>query len=291
MSNKFVNYLKDKFKNYPMHVTDYGVLLLADNMDILPKIMDRKFDLLLTDPPYGIKEDGKSNHSRGKGKTPEEHARRQAKAEARYYTPKDWDKEPPPPEYFQEVMRVTKNQIIFGGNYFQSIMIEDKKNYEFVYNHNGEQVVRYEKRPALGATPCWIVWDKDNGKTHFADCELAWTSFDTAVRKYEYLWNGMLQKNKKKEGDRFHPTQKPIGLMRMILRDYSKKGDRIIDTHSGSAPTAIASIDLKRYYLCIEKDKEYFDKSSEKIEYFKHGWNSKLTADDPKQKSQIGLEL
>lgn len=291
MSSKFVKYIQSRFSEYDMHVTKHGVLIHADNMDILPKLSNDYFDLLLTDPPYGLGEDGAQNHSRGKGTGFETQKRRKAIASARMYTPKDWDKEIPDPEYFENAIRVSKDQIIFGGNYFQSVMIEDKTDYEFIYDSKGNEIVRYKERPALGATTCWIVWDKMNGGSHFADCELAWASFDTAVRKYEYLWNGMLQKNKKKEGDRFHPTQKPIGLMRMILRDYSKKGDRIIDTHAGSCPTAIAAIDTGRYYLCIEKDKEYFDKSSERIEYFKNGWNSKIVADDPNQKPQIGLEL
>lgn len=289
--SKFVKYMERKFKDFPTHSTDYGVLVKADNMEVIRKITDGYFDLLLTDPPYGIGEDGETNHSRGKGTGFEEQNRRDAVAEATQYTPKDWDNDIPPAEYFKEVKRITKDQIIFGGNYFQSVMIEDKKDYEFVYDSDGEQVVRYKKKPALGATNCWIVWDKENGGTHFADFEMAWTSFETACRFYRFKWNGMLQGNMKKKDKRIHPTQKPVQLMRYILRDYADKGDRIIDTHSGSATTGIACIDLGMNYLLVEQDGEYFDDSSERLEYFKYGYNSKLKDGDENQRPQMGLQI
>jgi site-specific DNA-methyltransferase (adenine-specific) len=277
MGKNFVSRMQSKLKDFPMHVTEWGVLVNADNLDVMKKFYDNAFDLLLTDPPYGIGEDGGSNHSRGKGTGFETQNRRKAVAEAKYYTPKDWDKDIPPVEYFQEALRITKDQINFGGNYFQSVMIDDKTNYKIYLDRTGEKdIVVYDKVPALGATTCWIVWDKMNGGTHFADCELAWASFKTAVRKYEYKWNGMLQGNMKKKDERIHPTQKPVQLMRYLLRDYTKEGDKVIDTHSGSGTTAISCIDMKRYYLVIEKDKEYFEDSSERIEKFKYGYNSRL---------------
>lgn len=284
--SEFVNYVAGKLKDFPLHKTDYGVLVHADNMDIMKKFrMENYFDLLLTDPPYGIGEDGAKNHSRGNGTGFDKYKgnKRKAVAEARLYTPKDWDRETPGPEYFQEAMRISKNQIIFGGNYFQSIMIEDRSSYRII----GDEVI-YGQKPALGKTNCWIVWDKMNGGTHFADCELAWASFDTAVRKYDYKWNGMLQHNMKKKEDRIHPTQKPIGLFIRILKDYTEEGFKVIDTHSGSGTTAIACIENKLNYLVIEKDKEYFEESSKRIEYFKYGWSSR-TKDNSKKSSASEL--
>jgi len=284
-----VKYLIDKVRNYRYHATDYGVLVLADNIEILTKFRDNYFDLLLTDPPYGIGEDGGSNHSRGKGTGFETQKRRKAVAEATFYTPKEWDKEIPKPEYFQEALRVTKNQIIFGGNYFQSVMIDDKSDYHIYKNSAGEDIVVYKKKPALGATNCWIVWDKLNKGTHFADCELAWASFKTAVRKYDFKWNGMLQGNMKKKDKRIHPTQKPVQLFRYLVRDYTEEGDIVIDTHSGSATTGISCIDMKRVYLLIEKDEEYFEESSERIEKFKFGYNSRIKDGDHHEHPQQSL--
>ena len=134
---------------------------------------DNYFELAIVDPPYGIGEDGLKNHSRGK------------LAPAKKYTPKNWDKKPPDKLYFKELLRVSKNQIIFGANHFISKIPYDSS--------------------------CWIVWDKQM-TGDFADCELAWTSFKTAVRKFTFTWNGMLQGNMKNKEIRIHPTQKPGSL-------------------------------------------------------------------------------
>jgi len=85
------------------------------------------------------------------------------------------------------------------------------------------------------SSPCWIVWDKINGETDFADCELAWTSFKTAVRQFRFQWQGMLQGNMKNKERRIHPTQKPVALYRWLLQNYAKEGDKILDTHLGDA--------------------------------------------------------
>ena len=144
-----------------------------DCMELMARYPDKHFDLAVVDPPYGIGEDGASNHSRGKFAKPT------------LYTPKNWDKEPPPLQYFYELFRVSKNQIVWGANHFISRMPYDSS--------------------------CWIVWDKDNSG-YFADCELAWTSLNTAVRKFKWRWNRMLQQNMKDKEVRIHPTQKPIAL-------------------------------------------------------------------------------
>jgi site-specific DNA-methyltransferase (adenine-specific) len=198
----------------------------ADCLDILKQLPDKCVDLVLTDPPYGIGE------SCGKNKS------RDNKAAATDYGNKDWDKTIPSKEVFDEIIRVSKNQIIFGGNYFV----------EYLHNSN-----------------CWLVWDKLN-TGDFADCELAWTSFNSAVRKYEFMWNGMLQQNMKNKEKRIHPTQKPTDLFGMILRDYSKEGDLILDPFSGSGTTARACHNLKRRFICIEKDKDYYEASVKRLE-------------------------
>ena len=198
----------------------------ADCLDILKDIPDNYFDLCLTDPPYGIGEAKKNNASRGK------------LAIAKDYGKKDWDNRIPQKEIFDEIFRVSKNQIIFGGNYF----VEYLKN-----------------------SSCWLVWDKNNFGNDFADCELAWTNFKSAVRKYKWTWNGMLQEDMKHKEIRIHPTQKPVGLLKQILRDYYKEGI-VLDCFSGSGSTAIACYDLNIPFVAIEKDKDYYEKSVERLE-------------------------
>lgn len=198
-----------------------------DCINILKQLPDKCIDLVLTDPPYGINESSKNHKSRSK------------LAKAKDYERKDWDNKIPEKIYFDEMIRVSKRAIIFGGNYFT----------EYLKN-----------------SPCWIVWNKNNGNNDFADCELAWTNFTTAVRKYDWTWHGMLQQNMKNKDIRIHPTQKPKGLFEKILLDYSKENDLILDCFSGSGTTAVACYNTNRRFLCIEKDKEYYEKSLERLE-------------------------
>jgi len=215
-----INKLKEVF---PIHYQSGNILLIcADCMDVMKHIDDKEFQLSCVDPPYGIGEDGKKNHSRGHKGIP-----------ATRFSIKFWDKEPPLKEYFQELLRVSANQIIFGGNYF--------------IDH-------------LYSSPCMIVWDKLNSGD-FADCELAWTSFMSAVRKFSYRWNGMLQGDMKHKEKRIHPTQKPIALYRWIFQNYAKPGQLIIDTHLGSGSSAIAAHYSGLDFVGCELDQEYFDAS------------------------------
>ena len=139
-------------------------------------------------------------------------------------------------------MRVSKNQIIWGGNYFCEEIHKDSQ--------------------------CWIVWDKDN-TGRFADCELAWTSFNTAVRKFKYTWNGMIQESGKKHEYRIHPTQKPVALYEWLLQHYAKSGDKILDTHVGSASSLIACYEMGFDYIGFELDPDYFKAANERLEAFK----------------------
>ena len=196
------------------------------NMDCLEgmKQMDNKsIDLVLTDPPYGIGE------AAGKNKT------RDGLTQATDYGDLDWDDAPPTKEYFNEIFRISKNQIIFGGNFFE-----------------------------LPPSPCWIVWDKDNSGD-FADAELAWTSFKSAVRIFKWRWNGMLQEDMAHKEERIHPTQKPVPLMRWILKKYSSEGQIICDPFFGSASSLIAAIQLNRQFVGFEKEKIYFDAAEKRI--------------------------
>lgn len=192
---------------------------LGDCLEYMRNLPDKSIDLVLTDPPYGIGEAKGKNISRGK------------LAKSKDYGVLDWDNSIPPRECFEQMTRISKNQVIFGGNYF----VENLSN-----------------------SPCWLVWDKNNSGD-FADCELAWTSFKTAVRKFVYTWNGMLQQDMKNKEKRYHPTQKPIALFKWILLNYSEEGQTILDPFAGSGTTAIAATILKRNFLCFEREKEYFD--------------------------------
>ena len=191
-----------------------------DNMELMARYEDNHFDLAIVDPPYGI---DVGNQSQGKGG---------GVAKKIDYTVKDWDKFAPNKEYFNELQRVSKNQIIWGANHF------------------------IDKIPF--GSPCWIVWDKVNGATDFADCELAYTSFKTAVRKISWKWSGMLQQDMKNKEVRIHPTQKPVKLYEWLLMNYAKEGDKILDTHLGSGSIAIACHNRCFNLTACELDKEYY---------------------------------
>lgn len=204
-------------------------IILADCMDIMATIPNKYFNIGIIDCPYGIKEDGRNNHTRGK-----------LTASKNYSDKVKYDNCSPDKKYFDELFRISKNQIIFGANHFISKIPYDSS--------------------------CWIVWDKDNGLTDFADCELAWTSFNTAVRKFKYKWQGMLQENMKDKDILQHPNQKPVALYRWLLQNYAKTGDKIIDTHSGSGSLACACHLEKFDFLAIEKDEDYYKASVDRLE-------------------------
>tara|TARA_Y100000385_G_C12777003_1_gene501814 strand:- start:20 stop:664 length:645 start_codon:yes stop_codon:yes gene_type:complete len=202
-----------------------------DNMELMARYEDNYFDLAIVDPPYGIGEDGAKNHSRDKA------------TKATRYTPKNWDNKAPKTEYFKELKRVSKNQIVWGANHF----------IENIPNANSS---------------CWIVWDKDN-TGDFADSELAYASFKTAVRNFKWRWNGMLQQNMKNKEIRIHPTQKPVSLYEWVLHKYAKEGDKILDTHLGSGSIAIACHNMKYDLTACELDKEYYNAAIKRIEQYK----------------------
>jgi site-specific DNA-methyltransferase (adenine-specific) len=184
-----------------------------DNMQLMARYPDNYFDLAIVDPPYGIGA-GSKKFINGTSKTIKN-----------YYKDNDWDIAPAK-EYFTELQRVSKNQIIWGGNYF----VEHLQNFR-----------------------CFIFWDKTIHGNSYADGELAWTSFDKVARYYR---KNIAQVTS--EG-RMHPTQKPVTLYKFLLENYAKEGDKILDTHLGSGSIAIACYDYKFDLTACELDKEYFD--------------------------------
>ena len=214
-------------------------IICADCMDILKQLPDKCVDLVLTDPPYGIGMARTQNcisHFDKNGKNIKGFRKREI------HKKKEWDNERPSKDYFEQMIRVSKNQIIFGGNYFADYLT-----------------------PSRG----WIFWDKKEHPTqgkNFADGELAYTSFDKNLKKYIYGWIGLDYVNNSKEDKKEHPTQKPLKLFEMILCDYSKENDLILDCFSGSGTTAIACHRLNRRFICIEKDREYWEASCKRLE-------------------------
>ena len=212
---------------------DFGYYNM-DCMQGMKEFPDDHFDLAIVDPPYGI---GVGTMSYTNGVERVGHAL----ANRKDYRHSEWDYRPDK-SYFDELFRVSKKQIIWGGNYFTDYL-----------------------PPSKG----FIVWDKrvqDSMVNDFADCELAWISKGLGVaRIYRYLRNGMLQGNMKNKETRFHPTQKPVALYKWILTNYAKPGDKILDTHVGSASSLIACEDMGFKYVGFEIDEEYYKLGVERI--------------------------
>lgn len=206
----------------------YSTLYNIDCMEYMKTLKDNEFDLAIVDPPYGINMDGGKIGLDGSAKVTD-------------YAKKDWDKSAPTKDYFIELKRVSKNQIIWGANHF----VADIPN---------------------ASSPCWIVWDKEKVGGFFADSELAYTSFKTAVRNFKFQWHGMLQGDMKNKEHRIHPTQKPVKLYEWLLLNYAKEGQKILDTHLGSGSIAIACNNMKYELVGCELDKEYYDNACKRIE-------------------------
>jgi site-specific DNA-methyltransferase (adenine-specific) len=202
----------------------------GDCLDLMKEMPDKSVDLVLTDPPYGIlnKMGWKNQPNKKIG------CALQIDHSAVDYV--KWDKKPST-EYFSEIFRISKNQIIFGGNYFE-----------------------------LPSSQCWIVWDRDNGDCDFADAELAWTSFASSVRIFKYRWQGMMQEDMAHKEKREHPTQKPLPLMMWCLEKYSKPGMTVLDPFMGSGTTCVACKKLGRNYIGIEKEPAYVEIAKKRLE-------------------------
>ena len=199
-------------------------------MTYMATLDDNAFDLAIVDPPYGI---DAANTFSG-----EERKSGQGASYKTAFAAKDWDKGIPDKAYFYDLMRVSKNQIVWGANYMSHLL-----------------------PPSMG----WIVWDKDNGTTKFSDAELAFSSFERALRIWKYTWNGMIQGDMKNKDIRIHPTQKPIKLYQWLLTNYAKEGDRILDTHLGSGSSAIAAHYGGFDFVGTELDPDYYQAAQERF--------------------------
>ena len=200
----------------------------VDCMEYLATCEDNAFELAIVDPPYGLGHSEVVMHSRNK----------LAKAK-KYKAFAGGDESAPCEQYFLELERVSKNQILWGANHYRA-----------------------------RESSCWIVWDKQNSGD-FADAELAYTSFKTAVRVFRFMWNGMLQGDMKNKEKRIHPTQKPVKLYEWLLMNYAKEGDRILDTHLGSGSIAIACHNLGFDLVGCELDEEYYNAACERLDKHK----------------------
>ena len=205
---------------------------LGDSLDLMRLIPDKSVDLVLTDPPYGIGEGQKKVNSRVRDK------KKWANAKAPQYGGGAWDKTAPSKEYFDEIFRISKNQIIWGGNYF--------------VEH-------------LNRSSGWLVWWKkrEDEINDFSDAELAYTSFNKGVRVFHQPWIGFGFINAGES--KIHPTQKSLKLFQWCLERYSQPNDLILDPFSGSGTTAIAAHNLGRRFICIEKDEDYHAASVQRL--------------------------
>lgn len=224
---------------------------LGDCMEFMAVLPDKAFDLAIVDPPYGIGWDGENlSMSQGlrKDGSKREDASWRAKNYTQKYESKEWDGDAPSPEYFSELMRVSENQIIWGGNYFD-----------------------------LPRTGGWIIWDKKKPEDFsLSQGEMAWNSCSNSLKIFHWLWHGYSQE---KPEDRQHPTQKPVALYKWILTKYAKPGDKILDTHGGSGSIAIACHDLGFDLTWIEKDEDYYKAACER--YKKHASQAFLFEPEP----------
>lgn len=208
---------------------DFGFYNM-DCIEGMKEFPDDYFDLAICDPPYGGVTQGgymANPHSCDK------------KAKTKGYHLSLWSMGKPDKDYFDELKRVSKNQIIWGGNYFTSFLSESQ---------------------------CWVVWDKENGDNDFADCELAWTSFNLASRLFRFRWAGMLQGNMKNKETRIHPTQKPVALYEWLIGKFANDGDIILDTHVGSASNLIACHKTNHKFVGFEIDEEYYQQAKARLD-------------------------
>ena len=203
-------------------------LLHIDCMEYMATLPDNAFQLAIVDPPYGInvqKQRTNSHRKTEKWTNPLEYN----------YKPFD-DSMPPSSDYFIQLMRVSVNQIIWGGNYF-----------------------------CLPPSSGWIVWDKKvDPKEHLSMCELAWSSFNKRLLKFEFLWAGF---KKAEQVVRIHPTQKPVKLYEWLLKNYAKEGDRILDTHLGSGSSAIAAHYAGFDFTGCELDEDYYKAACKRFDH------------------------
>lgn len=206
-----------------MKITDKIQITNEDNMELMARYPDKFFDLAIVDPPYGIDRSGQI-----------ETFTKNPKHKRKHHEQKDWDNEIPTKEYFEELFRVSKNQIVWGANYF----------------------VEHLNNSSMG----WIFWFKGQEGLSMSDGEIAYSSFQRATRQVN-INRGLISQ----QGGSIHPTQKPVKLYRWLLEYYAEEGDKILDTHLGSGSIAIACHDYGFDLTACELDKDYFDSAMKRI--------------------------
>lgn len=206
------------------------------NMDCMvgmKEFPDKYFDLAIVDPPYG-------GVTKGGYMTNQSSSTTLNGSNRNDYHLAVWEYPRPDKSYFDELMRVSKNQIIWGGNYYASLLKDSQ---------------------------CWIVWDKEKPEEiSFASIELAWTSFNLASKIFHFRWNGMMQGDMANKEYKIHPTQKPVQLYKWLLGRYANPGDIILDTHVGSASSLIACHETNHKYVGFEIDKVYYDMAKKRLD-------------------------
>ena len=221
---KEINYIDEtieKNENPALRIGSVGrsalsTVYLMDCIEGMRQFPDKIFDLAVVDPPYGI------GAGKGVGVT---------RGKENQYTVKDWDSSIPEQTYWDELWRVSKNQIVWGGNYMTDYL-----------------------KPSRG----WIYWRKMMGG-NYADGELAWTSFDRNLKEFT---------KRSDQGNRFHPTQKPIKLYEWIFANYAEDGNLILDTHLGSQSSRIAANKAGLDFVGFEIDREYYDNGNTRFKNF-----------------------
>jgi site-specific DNA-methyltransferase (adenine-specific) len=217
----FLYHLQTTYNPNQMQWTDKIQVYNENCMQTMARYEDNYFDLAIVDPPYGIGIDKAINANNGK-------------QGFKQYKKTDWDNNTPTQEYFDELFRVSKHQIIWGGNYF----------------------IDKIKKPSQG----WLIWNKVQRNFTMSDAEIAWSSFDRTIRCFDLSRGGAMGCNNKSGGKR-HPTQKPVALYNWILDRYAKPDFKIIDTHLGSGSNAISCHHYGCELVAAELDTDYFNDS------------------------------
>ena len=216
--------------NCVVSMLEINKIYCIDALELLKQMPDQSVDLIITDPPYGI---NIPIESIGGSKNADS---------TKFVKVEKWDDKIPTEEVFKEIFRVSKNQIIFGGNYFTQY---------------------------LPSTSSWVIWDKRCNITpqrSYADCELIWTSFKEPARILRFLWDGFIQDEKNKIREkRLHPTQKPVEVIRDLIKKFSKEGDLILDPYSGSGSIALACKQTGRNFIAGDINIAYVEISQKRL--------------------------
>ncbi len=213
-----------------------NIVIHDDCLEVMQGMSYKSIDLVLTDPPYGLGYD-KSISKQGNKKYGN------AAAAKKDYGQTNWDQKPPI-VYFDAIFAISNNCVIWGAEHLSN-MFDTSRG--------------------------WIVWNKKTDGNNFSDCELAYTTFNKSIIRFDFTWNGMIQENMKNKEKRYHPTQKPIELFSWCLEKYSKPNDIILDPFAGSGTTAIACLKMGRKYICVEKEQKYIDIINKRINQYHDG--------------------